>query len=366
MAIFPNIEQTVSGRDSSATTSHVITMPTGITAGDVLLVIFAGNYAPTIDITSNISWLSAAHWPNESDNVIQTSFLGIASSGTVNLTLGTTTSIEAVHIVYRISDVNLNDVDGDSFYECIGVEGGTNAITSNPDSPSNYTYNTYGEQDYLFIVSAASVNTVASSAPTDFTGLTTISSVTSSTVALSSAYRYYRATTNYNPSTFTASSDDWTVVTRCVLPVLGVGSNYYRKDVTTSAGFGPELITNGDFSSGVTGWALGSGATISDYRLSLNTASNYHSIVDRTVAVGLEIGKTYKVELDILNRTSGSIRFGLGNTSHGAYSSEMNANGHYTFQLTLTDASAPDDIVIFTWSSGAVLMVDNISIKEVL
>ena len=61
MAIFPNIEQTVSGRDSSATTSHVITMPTGITAGDVLLVIFAGNYAPTIDITSNISWLSAAH-----------------------------------------------------------------------------------------------------------------------------------------------------------------------------------------------------------------------------------------------------------------------------------------------------------------
>lgn len=366
MAIFPNIEQTVSGRDSSATTSHVITMPTGITAGDVLLVIFAGNYAATIDITSNISWLSGDHWSNGSNNVVQTYFLGIASSGTVNLTLDTTTSIEAVHIVYRISNVNLNDVDGDSFYECIGVEAGNNYIMSNPDPSTNYTYNTYGEQDYLFIVTAASVNTVASSAPTDFTGLTTISSVTSSTVALSSAYRYYRATTNYNPGAFTASSDDWAVVTRCVLPVLGVGTSYPWRTSGTSAGFGAELITNGDFSSGVTGWALGTGATISDYRLSLNTASNYYSIVDRTVAVGLEIGKTYQIELDILNRTSGSIRFGLGNTSHGAYSSEMNADGHYTFQLTLTDASAPDDIVIFTWSSGAVLMVDNISIKEVL
>lgn len=130
--------------------------------------------------------------------------------------------------------------------------------------------------------------------------------------------------------------------------------------------YGDEIITNGDFSDGSTGWGLSTGATVSGGVLVLNTANNYSSLVDRTTAVGIVLNHTYKIELDVTSRTSGSFKFGLGNTSNGVYSVEISATGHYSFELTQTNSSAPDDIVIFSWSSGANLSIDNISIMEVL
>lgn len=146
--------------------------------------------------------------------------------------------------------------------------------------------------------------------------------------------------------------------------LLQSGHHYIARSVSTNP-YGPELITNGTFDSS-TGWALSTGASISGGVLIINTASNYSSIVDRTSSIGIQLNHTYLIEFEIVSRTSGSVKFGLGNTSNGVYSIEYNSTGVKSFQLTQTNTSAPDDLVFFTWSSGANLTIDNVSIREVL
>ena len=163
------------------------------------------------------------------------------------------------------------------------------------------------------------------------------------------------------------AADYYVSLTLALVPQYITGPDGSAGKVYLSQPLGDNLLTNGDFSDGSTGWSLASGsASVSGGVLVLNTANNYSSIVDRSSAVGIQLNHTYLIEFDIVSRTSGSIKFGLGNTSNGVYSIEYNSIGHKAFYLTQTNASAPDDIVIYTWSSGANLTMDNFSIREVL
>jgi len=234
MSIFPVIEQTTSGRDSTAGTSHVITMPTDITAGELILVIFASSGNPgTINVSSsNMTWRYTTLWDESGDAYTFTCFIGyVTSTGTKTLTLSTSTSEETVHIVYRLSGVNQYDINGDGYLDVNGYFSTTSTSTlgTNANPPTDNAYTLYGEQDYLFIVAAITENTVATIAPTNFSGLTTIASINPNNVALSTAYRAYRTGSTYDPGSFTTAYDNWMALTISVLPILGCGSNYYRK-----------------------------------------------------------------------------------------------------------------------------------------
>lgn len=71
---------------------------------------------------------------------------------------------------------------------------------------------------------------------------------------------------------------------------------------------GPELLTNGDFSAGTTGWTLGAGYTVESGVLKGATASNQTAAQDMPIVAG----RWYIVSLDVLSYTSGNIRVNVG------------------------------------------------------
>ena len=100
----------------------------------------------------------------------------------------------------------------------------------------------------------------------------------------------------------------------------------------------PELITNGTFASGVTGWAT-SGGSIAWNGSGDQTAtvtSNGSSIWNGATQTltGLEVGKTYFLTADIITSSNwGSIGFSAGPGSGNRYGSYTSWNGGSTFPI---------------------------------
>jgi hypothetical protein len=115
---------------------------------------------------------------------------------------------------------------------------------------------------------------------------------------------------------------------------------------------GPELVTNGDFSGGSTGWTLGTDWTISGGSASRGTNATASNL---TGGAGVEIGKYYRVTW-----TQGAdfVAIYLG-SQLGPLISNVNAAGTYT-RVVLATASGG---IVFR-SNLAVSLIDNISVKE--
>ena len=130
--------------------------------------------------------------------------------------------------------------------------------------------------------------------------------------------------------------------------------------VKPSIVLGQELVTNGDFSNGSTGWTLGTGWSIGANKAIATGASN-----SNLQQVGLTISNTrkYKISFTVDNYTSGAVRPMLGAVGavSGTYVSE---NG--TFTETLTANNNFDRIVFRTSGSGTTLSISNISVKEAI
>jgi hypothetical protein len=124
---------------------------------------------------------------------------------------------------------------------------------------------------------------------------------------------------------------------------------------------GPELVINGNFSNGSTGWTVQSGWNISG---GAATAINTNGYLFQT-NTALALGKVYRVTYTILNYVSGTVRAGIGNLLSNSAGVSRNANGTYTeYILRSTDADATDYLgVLGTAFSGS---IDDFSIREVL
>lgn len=116
---------------------------------------------------------------------------------------------------------------------------------------------------------------------------------------------------------------------------------------------GVELVVNGDFSGGATGWGLGSGWTVSGGAANAATAGVSSLTQDLLV---IEAGKTYLVMFTAVV-TSGNISAFLGgasvksNFSTGTYSIYVQAGGATT--------------LAFDTLNACVCSIDNVSCKEV-
>jgi len=127
--------------------------------------------------------------------------------------------------------------------------------------------------------------------------------------------------------------------------VLQLASSSNNTDLAT---IGPELITNGDFSSAV-GWTVGSGWSIGSGVLTGATAST------TTYQAVLTSGSTYDISYTVSSYTSGNVRAACG-TNRGAY---VLSTGTYTERIIATGTDAG---VI---GSNFVGTIDNFSAKLV-
>ena len=118
--------------------------------------------------------------------------------------------------------------------------------------------------------------------------------------------------------------------------------------------YGSELVTNGDFSNGSTGWGLGSNWSVSGGKASCDgSASNSMS---QATVLGIA-STTFKITYNVLSISQGSLRITLGGVS-GASRSEI---GTYTDFIT---ASSTDRLRIFA-DSNAIASIDNIVVNQV-
>lgn len=121
------------------------------------------------------------------------------------------------------------------------------------------------------------------------------------------------------------------------------------------ANVGAELVTNGDFSGGTTGWSTGTGWSISSGRANCsNTIAT--GLIQNAVFVS---GKTYRVTFEF-NRTAGSLAFWIAGTQ--LVQSGINTSGTKTFHVSATTSGS-----LFLESSSGTndFWVDNISVREV-
>jgi hypothetical protein len=115
---------------------------------------------------------------------------------------------------------------------------------------------------------------------------------------------------------------------------------------------GPELVTNGDFSNGSTGWTLDPGWTISGGAASVNIpgAPRYLRQLGK-----LTVGKTYLVTYTATVTSGGNFGAGFGWSPQIA----SPTSGTYTARLTATTTD-----ILFYANSDSIASIDNISVKE--
>lgn len=117
---------------------------------------------------------------------------------------------------------------------------------------------------------------------------------------------------------------------------------------------GPELVVNGDFSAGGTGWVYGSNWNLSGG----NASTDGTATTQLWQLVPMIVGKNYKFEADFMFTSGGFGQIYLG----GAQSGGLFTSGHVTRYFTCVDQFY--DPLVFSLNGGTVCTVDNISIRE--
>lgn len=120
----------------------------------------------------------------------------------------------------------------------------------------------------------------------------------------------------------------------------------------------PELVTNGDFSSGGSGWTSIGGAVTYDSVNKKALISANGGTVQLYRNCSTIVGKYYVVSFTVLDYVSGSIRIAMFDAD---YSPFVNSNGSYYFILRENSSNTNAGIITNTTFVGS---VTNISIKE--
>jgi hypothetical protein len=167
----------------------------------------------------------------------------------------------------------------------------------------------------------------------------------------------------YDPSNFATLFQDSAGTTPVTAVEQPVG---LQLDLSQGLALGPELITNGDFSNGTTGWTTGGTTT---FTVSGGVATVQNNGADALIGqakTGLVVGQSYLITATISNVIGGAnpdLRIGtsIGNFNF-ALTNTGTGNFRYVFVATTTSAA-------FSFStgsaaaSGPAFSIDNISVK---
>ena len=195
---FPAIVTVGTGETAVDTTSHVVTMPTGINVGDLLVVAFSVDGNPTCTASAGWTKLGQDTYTTDPTGAI---FWKIAT-GSDTLTV-TTNNQQATWVSFRI--VGGSTITGTSF----------KGNTANSD-PAAHT--APGTGDNLWIATWSGDGIVIPSAPPS--GFTPTPSKTGTGLNTASTYCAYKveASVTVNPGVFTNTSRGWVCWTLVVPP----------------------------------------------------------------------------------------------------------------------------------------------------
>jgi hypothetical protein len=129
--------------------------------------------------------------------------------------------------------------------------------------------------------------------------------------------------------------------------------------VTPQAKYGPELVVNGDFSNGTTGWSNISGATfVEGGKLRYLNAGPYRNSIQTGI---LTVGTLYKITVSVSNFVSGSLYFILGTQQSLPVITDNGTYTRYAYCTATTDFSLYSTVLpVNTFD------IDNVSVVEVL
>ena len=259
----PVVQSRATGRQTTNTTTHTITMPSGITAGDLLVVVLTVDGGSGTVISQPAGWSrpaqmhggtrSAAVQVNQSTSVAAAVFYRTATGGDT-CTVTTSTNEQSSHVAFRISGA-----------AGINVASTASATSANPPAlPAG------SSQEFLWIAArcadgSATADSVATGAPSSYGNLTTIAAANTQGTGTSTAERTLTATST-DPGAFTATSEPNVTFTIAVWPSLpytdrtyvshtgnGLTSTYHA----WADGIAP---ASGDTAPGLLIWLHGDGA----------------------------------------------------------------------------------------------------------
>jgi hypothetical protein len=162
----------------------------------------------------------------------------------------------------------------------------------------------------------------------------------------------------YDPSDFSAMFQDSTGIT----PVTAVGQPVgLLLDKSKGLVLGSELVTNGDFSNGITGWTPSNATlTVINGEIEVNVTSAWGYA--RQVSIpGFVVGRTYEISGTLRAGTVTKVRVNrAAGETFGSTTSKTNTQFTYRYVATATTLSLELD------TEGAVgtAYFDNISVKE--
>jgi len=132
-------------------------------------------------------------------------------------------------------------------------------------------------------------------------------------------------------------------------------------NATMTGSYGPELVTNGDFSDGSTGWININGTfTVTDEVAYFA----YESVGGIGQTLQTETGKVYEISFTV-PEFDGSLRFSPRETDiNGTIVTNQSiaASGMYKFTFEATSSST---LIYFQLTDGGYYYIDNISIREI-
>jgi hypothetical protein len=163
-----------------------------------------------------------------------------------------------------------------------------------------------------------------------------------------------------DPSLLTASFNDYTGTTQVATPgTVADSANPVGLALDIRAGapetLGPELVVNGDFAAGSTGWTLEGGWTVGSGQASITSAADAYVIYQ----AGLTAGKTYKATVTVSSVSAGGLSFYCG---VGVSSPIFATAGTYTAILV---CGANDLFGVRAITAGTTASIDSVSFKEV-
>lgn len=125
---------------------------------------------------------------------------------------------------------------------------------------------------------------------------------------------------------------------------------------------GPELLTNSDFSNGLTGWS-GAGLSVSNGVATLTAATQFASF---TQLLPLTVGKTYRIRAEARLGTSTSAFLKVRTNSGTNYTtSNLNPSGWCEFTFTPTEVATVVECQNLSASLGTTFW-DSVSLREVI
>ena len=165
----------------------------------------------------------------------------------------------------------------------------------------------------------------------------------------------------YDPSDFSTMFQESTGVTPVTAVEQPVG---LILDKSKGLALGSELVTNGDFSSGTTGWTASASTTLSTdaERLKVTAGSTFAWAYQALTTV---IGRTYKLTYSITNGDAVGCYMYVdtaAGSSASNYNSGAQANGTYSAVFVATATTTY--VKPFIQGSGKFAFYDNISVKE--